>query len=115
MRQQCGNFSVFTANLSFYILDALNHPKYRADKRHTIEEMELSEEIFRDRVNFVVDEIETDGAKLLGTKYCKCEIAFAVTGRDIKCAGHNFCMIGRPYEHGKYIGAIPRGILSEMP
>ncbi len=76
--------SVFTANLSFYILDALNHPKYRADKRHTIEELELSEEIFRDGVNFVVDEIETDGAELLGTKYCECEIAFAVTGRDIK-------------------------------
>jgi hypothetical protein len=47
----------------------------------------------------------TDGAELLATKYCESEIAFAVMGRDIKCAGHKFCMIGRPYEHGQYIGA----------
>jgi hypothetical protein len=79
-----------TSKIPLYILDALNHLKSRADKRYTIEEMELSEEIFQDGVNFVVDEIETDGAELLGTKYCGSEIAFAVTGRDIKCAGHKF-------------------------
>ncbi len=103
-----------TSTIPLYILDALNHPKSRTDKRHTLEEMELSEETFRDRVDFVVDEIETDGAELLGTKYCESEIAFAVTRRDIKCAGHKFSMIGRPYEHRQYIGAIPRGILREQ-
>ncbi len=61
-----------------------------------------------------MDEIETDEAELLGTKYCEIEIVFAVTGRDIKCAGHKFSMIGRQYEHGQYIGAIPRGILREQ-
>ncbi len=59
-----------TLTTPLYILDALNHPNSRTDKLHTIEEMELSEETFRDRINFVVDEIETDGAELLGTKYC---------------------------------------------
>ncbi len=52
-----------TSTIPLYILDALNHPKSRADKRHTIKKMELSEEIFPERVNFVVDEIETDGAE----------------------------------------------------
>jgi hypothetical protein len=50
-----------TSTIPLYILDALNHPKSRADKRHTIEEMELSEkwsrlEIVQDGVNFVVDD-----------------------------------------------------------
>ncbi len=61
-----------------------------------------------------MDEIETDGAEMLAEKYCESEIAFAVTGRDIKCAGHKLSMVGRPYDHGQYIGAIPKGILREQ-
>ncbi len=53
---QWTTWSKDTSKIPLYILDALNHPKSRADKRHTIEEMELSEEIFQDGVNFVVDE-----------------------------------------------------------
>jgi hypothetical protein len=37
-----------TSTITLYILDALNHPKSRADKQHTIKEMELSEEIVQD-------------------------------------------------------------------
>ncbi len=66
-----------TSTIPLYILDALNHPKSRADKRHAIEEMELSEEIFKTEL-FLVDEIETDRAELLATKYCESEIDFAV-------------------------------------
>jgi hypothetical protein len=88
------------STIPLYILDVLNHPKFRTDKRHTIQEI----------VNFVVDEIETDGAEMLATTYCEGEIALSVTGRDIKCAGHKLSMAGRPYDHGQYIGAIPRGI-----
>jgi hypothetical protein len=53
-----------TSTIPSYILDVLNHPKSRTDKRHTIEEMELSEETFRDGIDFVVDENETDGASV---------------------------------------------------
>ena len=76
-------------------MDALNHPQHRADERHKIDEMELTEEIFRTGDNYIVDEIETDGPEMLITKYGESEIAFGVTGRDIKCAGHKLSMIGR--------------------
>ncbi len=61
-----------------------------------------------------MDEIEKDGAEMLVTKYIESEIAFAVTGRDIKSAGHKFAMVERPYDHGTYIGAIPRGFFREQ-
>ena len=51
---------------------------------------------------------------MLVTKYGQSEIAFGVTGRDIKCAGHKLAMIGRPYDHGQYIGWIPRGLFEEQ-
>jgi hypothetical protein len=76
-----------------------HHPKSRADKRHTIEEMELNGDSFRESDNFVVNGIKKDGADMLVTTYGESEITFAVTGRDIRCAGNKFAMIGRPYEH----------------
>ena len=51
---------------------------------------------------------------MLVTKYGQSEIAFGVTGRDIRCAGHKLAMIGRPYDHGQYIGWIPRGLFEEQ-
>ena len=67
------------STIPLYILDALAHnPKSRADMRHTIHEMELTEGIFRAGDNYVVDEIEKDGAEMLVTKNGQTEIAFAV-------------------------------------
>jgi hypothetical protein len=87
------------------ILDALaHHPKSRADKRHTIDEMELNEETFQAGDSYVVDEIEKDGDEMLVTKYGQTKIA--LTGRNIKCARHKLAMIGRPY-FWAYIEAIP--------
>ena len=59
------------STIPLYILDALAHnTKSRADKQHTIHEMELTEGIFRAGDNYVVDEIEKDGAEMLVTKWC---------------------------------------------
>ena len=64
--------------------------------------MELTEGIFRAGDNYVVDEIEKDGAEMLVTKYGQSEIAFGVIGRDIKCAGHKLAMIGRPFMRNRF-------------
>jgi hypothetical protein len=77
-----------TSSIPLYILDALHNTKALANTRHEITWMELIEENFRQGDTYVVDEIETEGAEMLITKYGETEIAFAVTGRDIKCAGH---------------------------
>ena len=65
--------------------------------------MTLSEGVFRKGDNYVVDENYEDGAEMLSTKTGESEIAFHVIGRDIKCAGCKFVMIGRPYTHVQYI------------
>ncbi len=109
------NWSQAPSTIPLYILDALAHPtKSRANQGPTIDEMELTEETFRPGDNIVGDEIETDGPEMLITKYGESEIAFGVTGRDIKCAGHKLSMIGWPYDHGQYIGWIPKGLLEEQ-
>jgi len=90
-----------------YILDALDSPRYTAraklERRPTNHEMTLSEGVFRKGDNYVVDENYEDGAEMLSTKTGESEIAFHVIGRDIKCAGCKFVMIGRPYTHVQYI------------
>ena len=68
--------------------------------------MELTEENFRAGDSYVVDEIETKGAEMLTTKYGQTEMAFAMTGRDIKCAGRRFAMIGPPHHHEQYISSV---------
>ena len=73
-----------TASIPLYILDALHNSKALANTRNEITWMELIEENFRQGDTYVVDEIETEGAEMLTTKYGETEIAFAVTGRDIK-------------------------------
>jgi hypothetical protein len=54
------------------------------------------------------DLVETAGAEVLTIKYGQTEIAFAVSGRVIECSGHKFAVIGQPYDHGQYIGSIPK-------
>jgi hypothetical protein len=108
------SWSQDTSRIPMYILNEMNRdpPKSRADNK--IEEMELTEEVFRAGDNFVVDEIEKDGAEMLVTKFGQSEIFFGVTGRDIKCAGNKFAMIGRPYDHAQYIGWLPQGLFKEQ-
>jgi hypothetical protein len=72
--------------------------------------MELTEENFRAGYTYVVDEIKTKGAEMLTTKYNQTEMAFAVTGLDIKCAGRRFAMIGPPHHHEQYMSSIPNGL-----
>lgn len=103
-----------TASIPLYILDALHNSKALANTRNEITWMELIEENFRQGDTYVVDEIETEGAEMLTTKYGETEIAFAVTGRDIKCAGRKLSMIGPPRNHGQYISYIPRGLFKEQ-
>ena len=64
------------STIPLYILDALSHPpKYRAVReRRTIDEMELTEGIFRPGDNYVADEMETDGPEMPVTKYGQSEI-----------------------------------------
>ena len=99
--------------IPLYILDAMDSPRYtvraKLERRPTNDEMTLSEGVFRTGDNYVIDEIYEDGAEMLATKSGESEIAFHTIGRDIKCAGCKFVMIGRPYTHRQYIGAIPRG------
>jgi hypothetical protein len=47
---------------------------------------------------------------MLVTIYGESEITFAVTGRDIRCAGHKLAMIGRPYGH-----ATAAAIIEALP
>ncbi len=104
-----------SSTIPMYILDALAHnPESRADKRHKIHKTGLTEGVFRAGDNYIVDEIEKDGAEMQVTKYEQSEIAFRVTRRDIKCAGHKLAMIGRPYDHAQYIGWISRGLIEEQ-
>ena len=69
--------------------------------------MELIQEKFRAEENYVVDSIETDGAEMFLTKTYEP----GVSGRDIKCAGHRWAMIGPSRRHAQYFGEIPRGLL----
>ena len=71
-------------SIPMYILEGLFHTKVLADTNSENAWMELTEENFRTGDNYVVDEIETEGAEMLTTKYGQTEIAFAVTGRDMK-------------------------------
>jgi hypothetical protein len=103
-----------TSSIPLYILDALHNSKALTNKENEITWMELIEENFRAGDTYVVDEIEKEGAEMLTTKFGETEIAFAVTGRDIKCAGHKLSMIGPPLHHGQYIGWIPRGLFREQ-
>jgi hypothetical protein len=103
------SWSQDTSRVPKHILNEMccDPPKSRADNK--IEEMELTDEVFRAGDNIVVDEINQEGAasEMLITKFGHSELVFGVTGRDIKCAGHKFAMIGLPYEHAQYIGWIP--------
>jgi len=111
---QWTKWSQDTTSIPMYILEGLHNTKALANTNNENAWMELTEENFRAGDNYVVDEIETEGAEMLTTKYGQTEIAFAVTGRDVKCAGHRFAMIGPPREHGQYIGSIPRGLFAEQ-
>ena len=47
---------------------------------------------------YVVYESEKEGAEMLVQKIGQSEIAFAVNGQGIKCAGNKLAMVGRTHD-----------------
>ncbi len=52
----------------------------------------------QETICYVVYEIEKVGAEMLVKKIGQSEIAFAVNGQGIKCAGNKLAMVGRTHD-----------------